>query len=432
MAAAIAGDGVRCAHPHGACLNGMNPLLDHAKWALYRSAEIATDWLGGRRPCAMPTTMGDGVPALTVFASTIGELNAIAPLLRALRQKRPANPLWLVSDHAHYRDSFLRAWPGANFFAIDHHSDTAREFFKRVRTGIFMLAEIPLLPGDAPARLPFAWLRFARQSGACTTLANGWLYDEAPSCRMDKLERALFGRDQLRHLDLITVQDAATRGRLIARGAAPHSLHAVGNLKFDADPTHTRAAPLITNRPTIVAGSMNNLDEYRIALDAFTRVQHERPDCALILAPRHPENTARTDALCTELAHRGLHAKLRSQRTSVEYADCLILDTLGELAGAYQHAHCTHVGINHNVLEPLLHNKPVSVCPGWQARYPSFGVYQEMKKSGLIKEAIDAESLAALWLAALAQPAPKVLPKLKQHAGATDRTLALWQQAGWI
>ena len=110
----------------------------------------------------------------------------------------------------------------------------------------------------------------------------------------------------------------------------------------------------------------------------------------------------------------------------------MILDTLGELAGAYQHAHCAHVGINHNVLEPLLHNKPVSVCPGWQARYPSFGVYQDMKESGLINEAVDADSLAALWLSALAKPAPNVLPTLKQHAGATARTLALWQQAGWI
>ncbi len=397
-----------------------------ARWALYRAAEMLTA-RSPRRHTPRPFPLNP--PAMAIFATTIGELNAIAPFLRALQ---PAPELLLLSDRPIYHDAFLRAWPGAQFVAVDAHSHTAAEFFHTQKISLFVIAEIPLLLHDAPARLPYAWLHHAKQSGVPVALINGWLYDEQPACRMDRLERGLFARDYLRHIDLITVQDERTRSTLIARGANPANTHVVGNLKFDAT-AHTPGPPLIDASAVIVAGSVNDVQEINITLDAFVQVRRVRPECRLIIAPRHPEDIARTDRLCAKIAQRRLRYALRSQQPGIApHVDCLVLDTFGELKDAYAHAACAHVGINHNVLEPLMHGRAVTVCRGWQQRYPSYGVYRMLANRGVIHEVLNSEVLAARWLDALDAPPREREAALKPWRGATERTLALWRRAGWV
>ncbi|MEY3201471.1 MAG: hypothetical protein RIR70_1021 [Pseudomonadota bacterium] len=399
-----------------------------SRWLLYRTLERLT---GGGHKVSFEADKS-APPALTVYASTLGEFNAISPFLKAFHARRPRTPINLLSEHPHYFPSFEKAWPQARCFAIDARSETAQAFFKTQRTGIFVLAEIPLLPHDAPARLPFAWLHYAKQSGAAIALLNGWLYHEPPACRMDRLERAWFGRAQLDHFDLITVQDETTRDRLIELGASASRIHVPGNLKFDFTPPGAQRAPLFSERPVVVAGSMNNMPEYHLLLDGFAVLRTHQPQCALIIAPRHPENTTRTDALCALLAQRGLSYALASQaRGQTLKEDCLVLDTLGDLAGCYREAACAHVGINHTVLEPLRFGKRVTVSPGWEPRYPSFGLRTRMQEEGLVVECPDAKTLGQQWLWAIDQAAQDT-SLLSRFAGGSARTLHLMQAAGWV
>jgi len=386
------------------------------RWAVFRTAEALS-----AAPCK---TAEHG--AWVVYASTLGELNAITPFLRLLRQHAPHPPLIFISEHPHYFPSFRTAWPDSLCVAIDHHSERAAAFFRTHPTAVLLLAEIPLVPGDAPARLPFAWLHHAKAAGARCALINGWLYSEKPACRIDRLERALFSRAQLQHFDLITVQAPGIRERLIEWGAPPERVHAPGNLKFDARAAVRAGVPLMADRPTVVAGSMNNAPEYALVIEAFIQLRETMPQAALIIAPRHPENTARTDQLCALLAQRGVRYRLKSEGAT-DAPDCLVLDTLGELAGCYAHAGAAHVGINHNVLEPLHHGRMVSVSTGWEPRYPSFAVCRAMQEAGWVVEAADAQALAAQWALALRQ-GPVDTRGLARFEGAGERTLQLWKQ----
>lgn len=404
----------------------MPPILA-AKWALFKTLER----LGSGPTQAPPHATPHRTPALCVFAATLGELNAVAPFLHEVHRRRPERPLWLLSNHGHYREGYLARFPGARFFCVDHHSRTAAAFFQRVPVELFLLAEIPLLPSDTPARLPYAWLHHARASGAAVTLINGWLYGERPACRLDKIERGLFARDQLRSFDVISVQNDVTRDWLLHLGAPASRVAVTGNLKFDATPAPA-GAPLLTGRtPLIVAGSTNNLAEYHILLDAFARLKHSNPQAALIIAPRHPENTAKLDTLLTLLAQQGWHTGLRSQ-PAIHPPEVLVLDTLGELARAYAHCDLAFVGINHNVLEPLLHGKPVTVTPGWEPRYPSYPVYATLKAAGAITQARDGETLASHWQHQLSRPHDELARTLRGLSGATRRNLNLWRQHGWL
>src|SRR5262245_12953947 len=79
------------------------------KWALFRVLEWAANLRAGqlsatsrtpRTPTAPP---GSGEGWLWVFVSTIGEVNAIEPFLRAFLAESGNPPLVLFSDHEHYR-----------------------------------------------------------------------------------------------------------------------------------------------------------------------------------------------------------------------------------------------------------------------------------------------------------------------------------------
>lgn len=399
--------------------------MERLKWALFRALERAS----GPAPARGPARSAQG--ARVVFASTIGELNAIAPFLDRWNEADAA-PLWLLSDHAHYEASFKARYPQAEFFAVDAASHSAKAFFARVKPKNFCLAEIPLLPHDAPARLPYAWLREARAAGAKIALINGWLYGNRPACRLDALERRLFARDQLRAFDLITLQREETRDALIGLGVPRERLVVTGSLKFDAAiPREAGEAP-IAGRPLIVAGSVNNVPEYGLLLDAFAQLQRSRPEVALVIAPRHPENQPRLDALCQMLAQRGLRHQLRSEGEVRPEVDCLVLDTIGELAGAYGHCRLAHVGINHNVLEPLLREKPTTVCAGWEPRYPSYPVYLALREEGLIHEFSEPRALAEHWQRTLAAPPAQLAGRLAAQRGAGARTLSAFRERGWL
>ena len=58
----------------------------------------------------------------------------------------------------------------------------------------------------------------------------------------------------------------------------------------------------------------------------------------------------------------------------------------------------THVGVDHNVLEPLGFGKPVTVGIGWNTTYPSYPVYRLLMDAHTLTEATTADQLASTWL----------------------------------
>ncbi len=396
-------------------LENQNPvrLNTHVKWSTFRLLERLSDLRGNsaaghlelRRP-AQP------IQSLWVFASTIGELNAIAPLLREIIARVPQLKLILITDHPHYRDSYLARYPTAEICITRGHSTDAATLAKQYPPQMLVVAEIPCWPSDAPCRFSFAFLLEAKKAGASTVLVNAWLYHYTPPSRMDFIERNLFQRDYVCAFDAIGAQTDETRKHLLAAGADARRVVVTGNIKFDAmqqpywSPTQARSPVMLgalikSARPVIVAGCITDYAEQQMVLDAFVAVRQQHPDALLILAPRHPEVSERMQALREFLAQRGLPGVFRSTLADVPIAAdmaCLVLDTMGELRDVYALACIAHVGVDHNVLEPLGFDIPVTVKPGWNATYPSYPVYRLLMDSQALIEVNETKQLTDHWL----------------------------------
>lgn len=382
------------------------------KWQMFRLLERLSDLRGnnaaGHLQIGQP---GVPMPALWIFVSTIGELNAIKPFLQQLSSRLSHLKLVLITDHPHYRDSYLARYPNAEVCVTRGHTADAATLAAGYPPKMLIVAEIPCWPSDAPCRFSFAFVLEAKCRGATAFLVNGWLYHYTPPCRMDAIERKMFQADYLRAFDAIGVQTAEVREAVIAAGATPEQVSVAGNIKFDAmqradwTPAQARSpnmlSALITaGRPIIVAGCVTDRIEQTLVLDAFITVRNQHSNALLVLAPRHPEVAEVMRTIWQELGQRRLSAVFRSTISDVpisEGINCLVLDTIGELSDFYAAATVAHVGVDHNVLEPLSFEKPVTVKPGWETTYPSYPVYRMLMHTNCLLEEGDSGKLGTIW-----------------------------------
>jgi 3-deoxy-D-manno-octulosonic-acid transferase len=426
----------------------MGSLTLKSKWALFRLLESlseARDRLRGISAApTRPRLRANSGRYLWVFASTIGELNAIEPFLRRLVKHLNAVQLVLLTDHEHYEDSFISKYPDAVVRAIDHRTARARELLDEVPPQLLLLAEIPCLLSDAPCRFPFALALEAKRRGVPVCLVNGWLYRQRPSSLMDWIEKALFEREYLRLFDVMTVQDQSISDRLLSAGADPDRVFVTGNIKFDALSTadwspHTAKSPALleamraSGRPVLTAGCVTNVSEQELVLDAFRACRSLPTNPLLVLAPRHPENAERMRTLERLLRERGYRFAFKTRLANPEIdpsLNCLVIDTLGELKDFYAASTVSYVGLNHNVLEPLAFGKRVIVTPGWEPIHPSFAVYSLLLPMGFITE-VPHEGLQEAFEQAFAKKPEgaggsnfRASGELAQLAGAADRCFA--------
>lgn len=393
-------------------------LLTSVKWVVFRLLEWVSDLRGNHAAGYLELARPDRpVQALWVFVSTIGELNAIDPLLQEIVYLLPKLKLVLITDHQQYRDNYLARHPDAAVCVTRGHSSDAITLAQHYPPRLLVVAEIPCLPSDAPCRFSFAFLYAAKRSGAAAVLVNAWLSHSTPASRMDAIERRLFLRDYVRAFDVICAQTEEIRQHLLAAGARAECVAVAGNIKFDAMPqgewspnTARSAAMLValvdSSRPVVVAGCVSSLSEQQRVLDAFMIARQSRPDVLLILAPRHPELRDRMRMLSEYLDQRGLTSAFRSTLPDEPIDDqvsCLVLDTMGELRDFYAAASISYVGVNHNVLEPLAFGKAVTILQGWDDKYPSYPVYRTLLDANVLIEAENAEDLSRFWIRLLGQ-----------------------------
>lgn len=420
-------------------------LATRLKWGLFRLLETLNDLRAGPPASQLSLPAGQPTPALWVFVSTIGELNAIDPLLKAIVARNAHLQLVLLTDRPHYRDIYLSRYPQAAVAIINGQSSEAARLAERYPPDLMVVAEIPCWPGDAPCRFPFAFLYEGKRRGARAAVVNGWLYHYPPSCRMDAIERRLFLRDYLAIFDSIAVQTDEVRGYLVAAGAPAERLAVTGNIKFDAlpaadwSPDTARSRVMLSSligsgRKNIVCGCVTDLAEQQMILDAFGILRQRHPEVLLILAPRHPEYAERMQELRDLLAAKGIPALFRSTQPDTPVPNgiaALVLDTIGELRDFYAAATVSHVGKDHNVLEPLGFNKPVTVGTGWEATYPSYPVYRLLLDAECLLEVNDAGQLAQIWRGMLDNRQQyqairqRIGEVIGQARGAVDRHLEL-------
>jgi 3-deoxy-D-manno-octulosonic-acid transferase len=304
-----------------------------------------------------------------VHAVSVGEVQAAAPLVMALRGRYPATPV-LVTTFTPTGAARARALFGAiaevRFLPFDLPG-SVRRFLDRARPRLAVIIETELWPNlyrqCRLRRIPLviASARMSRRSiGRYRRLG------------------ALF-RETVAGAVVIAAQGAGDAERFRALGAAAERTHITGNLKFDftlppeiGDRGKSLRERYASSRAVWVAGSTHGGVEEEAVLEAHARVRRAHPGALLVLAPRHPN---RFGDVASWLERQGIDFTRHSQSSVSDTPrgryDVLLLDTLGELLDFYAAADVAFVGGSlapiggHNLLEPAAMGRPVLTGPNY-------------------------------------------------------------------
>lgn len=235
-------------------------------------------------------------------------------------------------------------------------------------------------------------------------------------------------------LSLVAARDEASVEAF--RGLGALEVHLGGNLKADLPAPRPLPAAWAALRsgwarwPILVAGN-TVAGEEELVLAAWRSARAGSPDLRLILAPRQPR---RFDEVATQLLQAGIpfHRASSSWAGAPDWpgTEVMLLDTLGDLAGAYAEGTLALVGGGwcqeggHNPLEPVRAGLPTLLGPG----FTNFeDLVPPLVAAGLVQvvpaDAIGFSLVATLLEAPLRPGLPRPLPAAL--VGALDRTWAL-------
>jgi 3-deoxy-D-manno-octulosonic-acid transferase len=274
-------------------------------------------------------------PLFWFHAASIGETNAVLPLIHELKRRHPALTVLLTTvtvTSAKIAAERLPAGAIHQFVPLDSPLFCQR-FAEHWRPdlGVFTESEIwPNLIVEASNRgIPLALVNGRMSQRSCERWA-----------RMPSLSRPVFSR-----FDLVLTQNLRFAERLAGLGAGKVVI--TGNLKYDAPPPPVdarRAEELrrfIGGRPVFLAASTHPGEDEVIARAA--KILHATmPSLLTIIVPRHPD---RGEAIASLLTGQQLSAARRSAGESpTGETQIYLADTIGELGLFYRLVPLSFIG----------------------------------------------------------------------------------------
>ena len=302
-----------------------------------------------------------------VHAVSVGEVQAAAALVIALRRRYPQTPLLVTTftpTGAARARTLFRDVADVRYLPFDLPGSVHR-FLDRARPRLAIIMETELWPN---------LYRQCRLRRIPLVIASARLSRRST----DRYRRlgALF-KETVAGGVVVAAQGEGDAERFRALGAPADRTHITGNLKFDLTlppDTIQRGTALreqyAPGRPIWVAGSTHGGAEEEAVLEAHKRIRAVHAGALLVLAPRHPN---RFDEVAAWLERQGFALVRRSEsapeRAPREETSVLLLDTLGELLYLYAAADVAFVGGSlapiggHNLLEPAALGLPVLTGP---------------------------------------------------------------------
>lgn len=273
-----------------------------------------------------------------VHAASVGEVRAVAPLVKAL----------LEAGESVLFTSFTAT--GCRLIRRDFSASVAsgvipidivwscRRFARRHGIKLGLVVETELWP---------ELLYQARRQRIPLLLINARL--SAKSLRRGSFVRGVL-KSALDCFEQILARNRADRKALLDLGARVERIAVVGNLKSHREATETH--PRLIERDYLILAS-SHADEERRFLEG-------RPPgfegCLLVLAPRHPARRAEIE---NQIARLGMKYAVRSRREPIAAdTEVYLADTLGELGPLMAHARVVVMGGSfdttggHNLIEP--------------------------------------------------------------------------------
>jgi 3-deoxy-D-manno-octulosonic-acid transferase len=400
--------------------------------------------LGWRFPAELQEEHSPGSPekSIWIHAVSVGEVLAVLPLARQLKERFPLRRLVVSTTTVTGQKIARERMPFADavfYFPLDWRGPVRRAL-AAARAGTVIIVETEIWPN---------FLRECRRAKVPVIFVNGRLsersfrgYGRALSYSAGAL--AGFLKTVLSDAALFLMQSEEDAARLIALGAPYERVVVTGNLKYDL--AELSESPLSAwlaaelarsnRRPVVVAGSVLANEELSV-LRAFADVEREFPRALLILAPRKPEQFDNAAAIVADsgrklLRRRDLPLNGAGPVALSESVHVFLLDSLGELAGLYRLADAVFVGGSlvpgggHNILEPAAFNKVPIYGPSMENFREMSGKFLA---AGAAIQVKSSEDLGAAWGGLLREPERAARmgacarELVDQNRGATQRVL---------
>jgi 3-deoxy-D-manno-octulosonic-acid transferase len=359
---------------------------------------------------------------LWLHAASVGETNAVLPLIERLLAARPDLTVLLTTGTVTSAGIAAKRLPTRalhQYLPLDS-APYMRRFLDHWRPTVAVLTEQEIWPNlilEAHARGIRLALINARMSGKSLARWQG----------KPNVARALFGR-----LDAVLAQNEQLARALASLGAI--NAAAVGNLKLDAPllPVDEAAATALNAalacRPRFVAAS-THAGEETIVAEAHRLMRPTLPELCTIIAPRHPH---RGSQIAANLAAAG-HAVAVRSRGELPHAgvDIYIADTIGELGTLYSVAHIAFIGGSlvdrggQNPIEAARLGASVLVGP---YRSSFLDIYEPLLAAGGAVEVRSADDMACHILAWIQNPSSRdavaaiAAATLERLSGGLERT----------
>jgi 3-deoxy-D-manno-octulosonic-acid transferase len=302
-----------------------------------------------------------------LHAVSVGEVNIALKLVNALRALEPNLPCVLTTTTT---TGFALArknapsWIEVMYTPLDYWP-IMRRAFSIIRPARIVLVEAEVWPNLAARaharRIPLALVN-ARLSPRSERRYRRFRFFVAPTYQL---------------LDLICVPEREDIERWAALGVLRNRMHVTGSIKFDPDvqaENQPVAASLwdaraaLSSERLVLFGGSTHRGEEEILARVFLRLRQQFPSLRLFIAPRHVE---RLPEIRAELGVFPLRVAGTSETLTGggADADCLLLDTTGELQRWYRMATVVFIGKSltahggQNPVEPILAGKPVVFGP---------------------------------------------------------------------
>lgn len=368
------------------------------------------------------------ISSIWVHAVSVGEVNAAAPLIDALRQRYPDELMVVTTVTPTGSDRVRQLW-GEEVFHVYLPYDlpgAVRRFLIRVRPRIAVIMETEIWPN---------LFRQCERRGVPVVIANG---------RLSRKSLDGYGpvrplvRAAIRSATFIAAQSQRDAQRFLELGARPDRVRVVGNLKYDMQVPESLVPQAAQwreqwgkQRPVWIAASTHEGEELPV-IEAHSHLLRRFPDALLLVAPRHPERFRPMVQLCRSY---GFLTACRSEDGLARpETQCFVIDTLGELVSFCAAADVAFVAGSldpiggHNVLEPAALGVPVMVGPN---TFNFADVTELLVDRGACLRITDADSLATALQRLLGQPELRremgeiAMAVVESERGAAVRTLEI-------
>ncbi|MDH5445816.1 MAG: LpxL/LpxP family Kdo(2)-lipid IV(A) lauroyl/palmitoleoyl acyltransferase [Gammaproteobacteria bacterium] len=286
-------------------------------------AVLATVWMAIKNRDSQYFTqrLGFALPkqqkgGLWLHAASVGEVNAVMPLIEKIHLDKPGLPITLTTATPTGGRNARNKLPEGciqHFLPIDWNWASLR-LMKHLQPSCLLIMETEIWPN--------LYWNFYRNN-LPLVIINGRLSERTINNRFYWVRRLYLFTSQI--VRTVLARSKIDAERFIQMGANPDLVKIVGNMKF-AMPDNSAQKPDDLKRPYILAASTRDDEEWRI-VQAWQKSLAS--NTLLVIVPRHPH---RLESILQQLSPLVDHTAIRSRNETVnDTTQVYIADTFGEL-----------------------------------------------------------------------------------------------------